>query len=93
MSDRFGPGEVWEMSSDDVVSAVYLLLRKLPMQELGRRFGVSHHTWEVVVLYADGVTESKAGVFARRQLDGVNFYPADCEHGFDMYDNCYQRLA
>jgi len=93
VSDKFQPGQIWEMRYDDDEPArplIFMLIEKLPPQDNGRRFGVSHNTWDVLVLVSSPIHAQKPGR-SRLQLDDVSFYHG--EIGYDSYDNSYERLA
>ena len=95
MSEKFQPGQVWEMRDwpDEVPYFVFRLLEKLPPQDNGPRFGVSNHTWNIFVLMSDtSIGLTPAGTYTATQLDGIAFLD-NGDVGYSSYDSMYVRLA
>lgn len=90
----FEAGQVWAIAFEDEEPwTVYYLIERLPPQDNGPRFGVSHNTWRVFVLDGDPAIERNVGAVVCRQLDGVGFHEQFAPDGYDSYDNRYTRIA
>lgn len=90
----FESGQVWETRFMEAVepTSVYYMIKRLPPQDNGPRFGVSRNTWRVFILESNSVFETE-GTTVSRQFDGVSFREVDNGVGWDSYDNMYTRLA